>query len=194
MLSLPGIRLGMGDEFRNRLRRKRWIDLQGESLAADARNWCDVADEIEVEFFVQCSVDRVRTSDQKQRVAIRRRTHDGLGSNISTGTWPVLDDEGLAEPVGQPLPKQAPDDIRPATRNDADDQTHRPRRIGLRPSHARGGRQRGSAGGQVQKISAGKFHLNPPSLVCLLNHLVGATEQRGRHGKAERLRSLEVDD
>jgi hypothetical protein len=35
---------------------------------------------------------------------------------------------------------------------------HRPRRIGLRPSNARDGRQRGSARCQMQKISAGKFH------------------------------------
>ena len=40
----------------------------------------------------------------------------------------------------------------------ADDDAHRPRRIGLRPRDARHGRQRGSARGQMQKISTGKFH------------------------------------
>src|SRR5262245_38267499 len=106
----------MGDEFGNRLRRKRWVDLQGESLAANARDRRDVADEIEIELFIERSVDRIRTSDQKQRVAIRWRTHDGLGGNIRTGTGPVLDDKWPAEPVRQPLPKQAPDDIGPAAR------------------------------------------------------------------------------
>src|SRR5262249_59134782 len=41
---------------------------------------------------------------------------------------------------------------------------HWPHRIGLRPRNARRHRQRGSAGGQVQKLSAGKFHFEPPSL------------------------------
>ena len=39
-----------------------------------------------------------------------------------------------------------------------DNDAHRPRWIGLRPSNMRHGRQRGSARGQMQKISAGKFH------------------------------------
>jgi len=43
------------------------------------------------------------------------------------------------------------------------DQTHRSRRIGLRPCDARNCRQRGRACGQMQKISAGKFHFEPPS-------------------------------
>ena len=41
----------------------------------------------------------------------------------------------------------------------ADDDAHRPRRIGLRPRDTRHGRQRGSARGQMQKLpSVGKFH------------------------------------
>jgi hypothetical protein len=37
-------------------------------------------------------------------------------------------------------------------------QGHRPRRIALRESEALHGRERGSTGGQMQKISTGKFH------------------------------------
>src|SRR5262249_59344878 len=52
-----------------------------------------------------------------------------------------------------------------AASREADDDAHRPRRIGLRPRDARHRRQRGSARCQVQKISAGKFHWRlPPSL------------------------------
>src|SRR5262245_58660926 len=49
-----------------------------------------------------------------------------------------------------------------AVGGEANDHAHRPRRIGLRPSAPRHGRQRGSARGQMQKSSAGKFHLNLP--------------------------------
>src|SRR5262249_34838136 len=41
------------------------------------------------------------------------------------------------------------------------DQTHRPRWIGLRPRNARHGRERGSASGQMQKLSAGEFYNTP---------------------------------
>jgi hypothetical protein len=46
----------------------------------------------------------------------------------------------------------------------------------LRASDARDNRQRGGASGQVQKISAGKFHFEPPSRFTSLDHLVGDGE------------------
>src|SRR5262249_5739722 len=45
----------------------------------------------------------------------------------------------------------------------------------------------------MQKISAGKFHLNPPSQVTSFDHLVGEREQLVRHVEAERLGGLHVD-
>jgi hypothetical protein len=69
-----------------------------------------------------------------------------------------LDDELLAEPLREPLADQATKDVDGATGGRCDNDTHRPRRVGLRPSDARNYRQRGSGGGQMQKISTGKFH------------------------------------
>src|SRR5262249_36604400 len=46
--------------------------------------------------------------------------------------------------------------IEHAARRERHDDAHRPRRIGLRPSNARYGRQRGNARGPMQKISAGE--------------------------------------
>src|SRR5262249_39767644 len=60
-----------------------------------------------------------------------------------------------------------------------DNQTHRPRRIGLCPCNMRH-RQRGSARGQMQKISAGKVHFLPPSRFTSLHPPVRAGEQRWR--------------
>ena len=56
------------------------------------------------------------------------------------------------------------------------------------------GRERGSARGQMQKLSAGKFHRGHSlSRQPLFDHLVGAGEQRRRNSKAERFGSLEVE-
>src|SRR5262249_20040483 len=71
------------------------------------------------------------------------------------------------------LRKQAGRDVGSAPRREADDDAHRPRRIGLRPREPRHRRQRGSARGQREKISTGKFHFESPSPFPSLDHLVG---------------------
>src|SRR5262249_60990615 len=85
----------------------------------------------------------------------------GSGAVMAAGPRPVLDDELLTEPLRQPLSHQAPEDIALAARRDWHDQTHRPRRIGLRPSDARYSRQRSSTRGQMQKLSAGGVYCLP---------------------------------
>ena len=96
-------------------------------------------------------------------------------------------DEWLPEPLRQRLTREAGDGVGCLACRKGDDDAHWPRRIGLRPSDARHGRERGSARGQMQKISAGKFHFEPPWRFTSFDHLVGTTEQQQRHGQAELL-------
>ena len=126
----------MGDELGHRLGWKRWIDLHDIWNADDARDGRDVADEIEIELVVERRVVRVRTGGQEKRIAVRRRAHDGFSSDIATAARPILDDELLAEPLGQRLCDQPREDVGPTARGKANDDAHRPRRIGLRPSEA----------------------------------------------------------
>ena len=101
-------------------------------------------------------------------MAIRRGTHDRLGSDIAGRAEPVLDDEWLAKTFREPFTYQTCENVGRATGGKTRHDAHRPRRIGLRPSDARDGRQRGSARGQMQEIFGGEVSLASSSLIGLL--------------------------
>src|SRR5262245_4278435 len=123
-----------------------------------------IADEIEIEFLVQRDVDRIRRSGQEERIAVRRRAHDRLGGDVVAGAWPVFNNELLTEPLREPLSYQTRDDVTRTAGAIADENAHRPRRIGLRESKARDSWQRGSARCEMQKLpSVGKFHSALPA-------------------------------
>jgi hypothetical protein len=117
-----------------------------------------ITNEIEIEVAIERGADCSRCADHEQRISVWRRIHDRLGSNIAAGTRPVLDDEGLTQTLRQPLSYQARGDVGRAAGGKADDQAYWPHRIGLRPSEARYGWERGSTGGQVQKSTARQVH------------------------------------
>jgi hypothetical protein len=129
----------------------------------DGRDWRDVAEEIEIQLFVERRINRVRCTDQQEHISVGWRAHDRLGGDIAAGSRTVFDDEGLAEVLRQLLTDQARKDVKRAAGGEGDDHAHRLRRIGLRPRDARCGRQRGSARGQMQECAAGKFHFDLPS-------------------------------
>ena len=70
----------------------------------------------------------------------------------------LLDHERLAERRTQAGLQRAREVIGAAAGRERHDHSYRLGRIGLRPCCARHARQRGSARGQMQKLSAGKFH------------------------------------
>src|SRR5262245_50571761 len=160
---LAWIGLRKDDELGNGFGGHRRVHHHDEWHATDTCDRRDVADEIEVEFLIERRVDRVVGTDQEQRVAVCGRTNDHLRRDIGASTRPVFDDELLAEPLRQPLTHQARGDVIRTGWSKADHNAHRPRRVGLRSRHPRNGRQRGSARGQMEKISAGKFH---DALLC----------------------------
>src|SRR5438445_2000377 len=82
----------------------------------DGRNRSDVADEIEIEFFIERRINRVRCSNHEERIAVRRRLHDRLSGDIAAGTLPVLDDELLTEPLREPLTHEARENVIRAAR------------------------------------------------------------------------------
>src|SRR5262249_10170627 len=107
-------------------------------------------------------------------------TPDRLYTDIATTARTVLDDELLTEALRQPLTNEARSNVVNTTGRKWDNDAHRPRRIGLRPRYARYSRERGSTRCQMQKISAGKFHFEPPSPP----HIIRSPRRRGRAASA----------
>jgi hypothetical protein len=105
------IGLGVVDELRDRLGGYRRMNQHGIRLTDEARDGRDVLDEIEAELIPERRVNRVRCCDEKQRMAISRRPNDRLGPSILASPRPIPDDEGLTEPLRQPLSHQARKDV-----------------------------------------------------------------------------------
>src|SRR5215510_11562091 len=59
--------------------------------------------EIEIEPLVERGVDRVGGADQQKGIAVRRRIHHAFGGDIAACARPVVDDNLLTEPLGEPL-------------------------------------------------------------------------------------------
>src|SRR3954447_5798599 len=87
---LAWIGFGIGNELAKCPGRKGWMHHHDVGYSHDARGWRDVADEIEIEFVIERRVERIRRTDQEERIAIRGRTHDRLGANIGAAPRPVL--------------------------------------------------------------------------------------------------------
>src|SRR5262245_40485719 len=145
----------------NRLHGDRWVNLHDERHADDAANRCDIADKIEIELLVERRVDRVGRADQQERVAVRRRIHDAFGGDIATGARPIVDDNLLTEPLGEPLRHHPRRNVGRTASRKPNNQAHRSRRVGLRRCDARESRERRGTCCQMQKLSARKFHRAP---------------------------------
>src|SRR5262245_60145753 len=97
--------------------------------ADDAGDRRDVAEKHEAELVVECRIDHICPGDKEERVAVRRRAHDRFGADIAATSWPVIDDEWLAEPLRQPLTDEARQNVLRAAGGNGDDQAHWPRWI-----------------------------------------------------------------
>jgi hypothetical protein len=64
--------------------------------ADDAGDGRDVAQEIEIEFFVERGVNGIRRTGQEKRIAVGLRADDRLGAQIAASARPVFNNERLA--------------------------------------------------------------------------------------------------
>src|SRR6266699_2639308 len=127
---------------------------------------------------IQGRIDDDGGRNHEHGIAVGRCLCPLTHTDVAASTANVFDIELFSETLGQLLCDEASEYVGRTAGRERNDHTHRPRRIGLRARDPRDGRQRGSAGGQMQKLSAvRKFHFEPPSSFTSLDHLVG--ERRG---------------
>src|SRR5262249_5290835 len=115
----------------------------------------------------------------------KAKVHIPWLKNIGGKTYTLKPDLENPEPFGvrgATAENRARGDVGRAGGRERHNHPHWPRWIGLRPSETRGGRERGSARGQMEKISAGKFHFEPP--FTSFDHLVGGHLHNQRNCEA----------
>src|SRR5262249_60261844 len=106
-VDLARIAFGVSNELGNSLRWNGWINHHEKRDANNASNWRDVAEKKETKVVVQRRVDRRRSVNHEERIAVWRRLHDCLGSDIGAVAGPILNDEWLAKALGEMLADQA---------------------------------------------------------------------------------------
>jgi hypothetical protein len=97
--------------------------------------------------------DGVAGTDEQKRIAVRGRIHDRLGADSGAGSWPVLDQEWLAKPIGQPSTDQTCENVGRAASGRRDDDAHGLHWVGLRPCYARTDRESSGTRCQMQKLT-----------------------------------------
>jgi hypothetical protein len=115
--------------------------------------------EVEIQSVVERCIDCIARGRHKERITVRRRSDHGLGGNVAGGPGPVLDDELLAESRGQLLTNYARNNVASSSGSKTNYKTNQPYRVDLRSRNSGGGREHGSTRCQMQKSSAGRFHL-----------------------------------
>ena len=122
------------------------MNFQNKRRANETSNHRHIAPEIVVEL-VERWIKSMFGNAHEKRVPISGRAYDTLGRNAGISSWPIFNNELLADPLGQPLSNEAGNDVCCASWGKPNHNADRPRRIRLRPCYARHRRQSGSAYG-----------------------------------------------
>src|SRR6516164_2944261 len=137
------------------------MDRKRQSNDRQARNRIQVLNRIiERPALEQRLVDVPEGAAEQNGVTVRTGAGDRGGAQRTAATVDVFDDHRAEQrfDLFHPWPREG---VERATRRKWNHEPDWPRRIGLRPRYARYSRERGSARGKMQKISAGKFHSLP---------------------------------
>jgi beta-mannosidase len=115
LVDLVRVRFRIGDEFRDRARRKGRRHRHDVGKPGDAGDGCQVRDEVEGELVVERGIDRVHRAAHQQRVAVRGRAHHRLGREVAARAGAVLHEHRLVELIRHPLRDEPRHDVEVAS-------------------------------------------------------------------------------
>src|SRR5262249_31131916 len=131
---LPWPRLRVCDQLRQRMDGKRRIYEQYERHAREAGERNEIGWRIVGKLLVKRDIDRHRRARRhEQHVSVGSGFGDGGRPDDGARPGPILDHEGLAEALLQPLGQHAGDDVGAAARREGHDDGDGARRVILRP-------------------------------------------------------------
>jgi hypothetical protein len=141
VLQLGPVRLGIGDELRQGFGRKVFARNQHEWLFGDEPDRSEIGSRIVGQLLVEGRIVGMRPDSAEQhRITVRHGVRDAVDADDTRGGADVLDDHLLAQYFAQSRRNDPRDHVEGAARGKWNHQGDRPRRIRLRPSHARDGR------------------------------------------------------
>ena len=160
---LSGLSLGERKQIRDALRRHLVVDRKDARHYQNAGNRREIAHRIEGGTRLQRRVDsHCAVGPPIEGAAVWDRFCHPLGPDTPAGARNILDGHRHFPRLIELLREQAGCDVGRAAGSEADDDADRPQWITLRRCHQRRGRQRGNSCRQMQKLSAGKFHVALP--------------------------------
>src|SRR6516162_3236656 len=170
-----GVGFDEGDEVLDARCRHRRVDYESGGCHHCKRYWREVLLRVVRYFSVGVRVHDKGAKRKEYGITVgcgpRRLAH----ANIAAGPSDVLEIELLPKRFAEFLSGNPREDIGASAGREWHNHAYRPRRIGLRPRDPRHRRQRSSAGGQTQELSAGKFHVEPPSLHSITSSAIAST-------------------
>ena len=156
---LPGPCLCVCDQLQQRMDRERRIDDQYERHSSEAGERNEIGCRIVGKLFVERDIDRHRRARRhEQHVSVRSGFGDGARRDDGARPGPILDHEGLAEPLLQLLGEHAGDDVGASARREGHDDSDGARRVVLCPRQRRGEKSRNSGPGQTQESTTAELH------------------------------------
>ena len=147
---LAGVRLRMGDQFRHALHRQRRAHHQHVGHRVDLGDRREGRRHVVGHVAEQETVHRQRAGrTQDQGMAVRGRLHAEVGTRVAATARPVVDEDGLAERLGQRRHRHARDHVGDAAGAERNDHADRTVRIGTLREGLQG--QRTCGGGAQQR-------------------------------------------
>jgi len=132
-VSLPGLRLGERDQLLHVLRGHANVQRERAVACGDEAHHVEVAHQVEGKLRVERGIDGAGAGRaERDRIAVGRGARHRFRGEIASGARAVLDDESLAEGLGEARAVGARDDVVRAAGGESDHDAHGPRRVGLR--------------------------------------------------------------